>query len=249
MKNLARFLTLTLALAGICFAGMAQGLKDKTDKAATIYVAPLQFYKYYGIKTQVLQTGEKFAGRDYSYTKSYEVGEKVKNINDVYDIVGEVPDAVLEAVNANLMARCQEYFGADKIKAWPEEVKKGSGSYDQKAIDSDFYIILSRVAWSSPVKLKTFVFNEDDKDYKMMGDMENIKITIYEKTKAGKKGKKVFSTNKGVFFEVDPLVYHYTGDDDQSKAAAEFIATKGNKALEDKVNALLDEFFAECDSM
>ena len=249
MKKVAQFIALTMMLTSICYASLAQGLKDKTAKAATIYVAPLQFYKYYGIKTQVLQTGEKFAGRDYSYGNTYEVGEKVKNINDVYDIVGEVPDEVLEVVNAALLARCKEYFGADKIKAWPDDVKKGSGDYDQKAIDSDFYIILSRAAWTSPVKLKTFVFNEQDKDYKMLGDLENIKITIYEKVKAGKKGKKVLSENKGVFFKVDPVVYHYTGEDDEQKAATAFISTKANKALIDKVNILLDEFFAKCDSM
>jgi len=245
MKKLIPFAAAVLMLMFAGSATLAQALKAKTDKAATIYVAPLQFYKYYGIKTQVLQTGEKFPGRDYSYTKTYEVGEKVKKINDVYDIVGEVPDADLEAINANLLARCKEFFGEDKVKVWPDDVKKGAGDYDQKAIDCEFYVILSRISWSGPVALKTFVFNEDDKEYKMMGDGETIKITIYEKTKAGKKGKKALSSNKGVFYQIDPLVYHYTGEDDQSKAAAEFISTKANKALADKVNELLDEFFAE----
>lgn len=242
MKKITQFIVLTLMLTSISFAGLAQGLKGKTDKALTIYVAPLQHYKYYGIKRQVLQTGEKFPGRDYKSSGIYEVGEKVKVINDVYEIVGELPDAELEAINANLMTRCQEYFGADKIKIWPDGVKK-------KEIDCDFYIILSRAAWSSPVALKTFVFNERDKDHKMLGDMENIKITIFEKVKAGKKGKKVFSTNKGVFFKIDPVIYHYTGEDAELKAAMMFIETKANKALADKVNLLLDEFFAECESM
>lgn len=244
MKKLTQLVAAALMLMFAGSAGQAQEIKAKTDKAATIYVAPLQFYKYYGIKTQVLQTGEKFPGREYSYTKTYEVGEKVKNINDVYDIVGEIPDADIEAINANLLARCKEFFGEDKVKLWPEEVKNKSGNYDQKSIDCEFYVILSRVAWSSPVKLKTFVFNERDKDYKMLGDLETIKITLFEKTKTGKKGKKALSTKKGVFYQVDPVVYHYTGEDDQSKAAAEFISTKANKALSDKVNELLDEFFA-----
>ena len=129
------------------------------------------------------------------------------------------------------------------MKLWPEEAKNKLSNYDQKSIDCDFYVILSRVAWTSPVKLKTFVFNEEDKDYKMMGDMEMIKITLYEKTKAGKKGKKALATKKGVFYQIDPLVYHYVDEDSQSNAAAEFISAKANKALTDKVNELLDEFF------
>jgi len=236
MKKILQILF--IALGVFCFyPAFSQSLSEKIASADVIYVAPLQFYKYYGLR----QTGG--ATVSYSYKGEFAIGDEV-GITDPsysYEIVGEVPADLLKAVSESLLNQLQEKWGADKVKAWPEDIKNKLGVYDEKEIDCKIYITMQRTLWKEPLSLIRLSSSNPDVSPAIKGKTDDIKLTIYEKVKAGKKGKKVVRISKSAFRD---LYVEFPDIDNCSDAAAEF-AEKANAQLQTVVNEMLAELLAE----
>ena len=219
------------------YPSFAQSLSEKIASADVIYVAPLQFYKYYGLK--------RGGGGDvpYSYKGEFTIGNRV-GVTDPsisYEIVGEVPADLLKSVSDNILNQLQEKWGADKVKAWPEDVKNKLGLYDEKQIDCKLYITMQRTLWREPIGLVRLSSSNPDVAPAIKGRTDDIKLTIFEKAKAGKKGKKVVRITKDPFRD---LMIEFPDIDNYSNAAAEF-TEKGNAQLQTVIDEMLVEFFAE----
>jgi len=228
-------LILFIAL-GACPA-FSQSLSEKIAAADVIYVAPLQFYKYYGLK--------RGGGGDvpYSYNGEFAIGDKV-GVTDpsiYYQIVGEVPKDLLKTVSENMLSQLQEKWGADKVKTWPEDVKNKMGLYDEKDIDCKLYITMQRTLWKEPIGLVRLSSSNPDVHHAIKGRTDDIKLTIFEKVKSGKKGKKVVRITKSLFGN---LHVEFPDIDNYTDAAVEF-GEKANAQLQTVVDKMLAEFFAE----
>lgn len=243
-----RFTKITMAaIIAVCCAnfGFSQSLKERIDKAEVIYVAPLKFHTHYALK--LAGGGEKGA---YSYSSEYEVGDKLDDATNpaiAYEIVNIFPQDKMDAINEQFLARCKEQFGEDKVKLWPEEIRnKTMGTWDQKKIESDFYIILKRAAKQTPVKLTTFQGNTPSMANRIVGSSDAITLTIFEKVKAGKKGKKMVRVIKKSFSGMEPNFIEYTGDEysDAAKKLSEIAIDNFSNVI----NAAIDELIAEISS-
>jgi len=234
------------AIIAVCYwnFGFSQSLKERIDKAEVIYVAPLQFHNYFALR---LAGGGTVS---YSYTNEYNVGDMVSDATDpniAYEISNIFPQDKMDAINEQLLSRCKKEFGEDKVKLWPEELKtKMTGGWDQKKIEGDFYIILQRAAWTSPVRMKTFESSNPAVANRVVGGGDAITLTIFEKVKAGKKGKKMARIIKNSYSGMDPISVEYTGDgySDAAKKLSETAIENFSKV----VNAAIDELFAEISS-
>jgi len=250
MKNINYFLLLVMtkftkilltAIIAVCYSnfGFSQSLKERIDKAEVIYVAPLQFHNYFALELAGGGSGS------YSYTNEYNVGDMVSDGTDpnvAYEIANIFPQDKMDAINEQLLARCKKEFGEDKVKLWPKELKtKMTGGWDQKKIEGDFYIILQRAAWTSPVSIKTFESSNPAVASRVVGGGDAITLTIFEKVKAGKKGKKMARIIKNSYSGMDPKYVEYTGDgySEAAKKLSETAIENFSKVVNDAIDELI----------
>lgn len=230
---------LIIVLGVVCFyPSFSQTLSEKISSAKSIYVAPLVYYNYYGLKG-----GAGLGTKPYSFTGEFVVGDvvSVTDPNISYKIVGEVPSDQLKKENDFVMAQLQEKWGADKVKTWPDDMKRAIGTLNQKDIDCDIYVIMTRAAWQSPLRLSLISSSNPDVKPVIKGGTENIKLTIYVKEKAGKKGKKVAKVMRSPYGD---LSVECTNPDNTDEAASEF-ASKANEQLHTVIEGLLTDFYSE----
>lgn len=241
MRLNLKLLAIALAIIGVSLPNYAQTLAEKIAGESTIYVSPLNYYKYYGVKS-----GAGLGTVPYSYNGSFNIGDMVSvtDPNYSYELVGEVNEELISTINQQIISRFAEKWGENKFKPWPENMINQIGNYDQKNIESDIYIIIQRAAWQEPLRLISVSSSNPDVKSQIKGGTENIKITIYERLKAGKKGKKVASVMINPFTD---LVQEYSGEDQRSEAGAEFVQ-KANAELQNKIDELLDQLFSEIQS-
>lgn len=221
------------------YPSFAQTLSERIATAEVIYVAPLQYYNYYGLKL-----GPGLWTKPYKFDGDFSVGDIVSTIdpNISIEIVGKVPEETLTSVYDNLIKQLQDKWGADKVKPWPKEVvNKTMGTFDQKSIDCKIYVIMQRAAWQDPLMLTKV---SSDKP-QIKGGNENITLAIYEKTKVGKKGKKQAKVMKSAF---EGLNVEFDNVDDHKDAGAEF-SQLANENLQPTVDALIEDFLAEIEKL
>ena len=240
MKN---FMYRLLIVFGMIFVypSFAQTLSEKITKAEKIYVAPIQFYKYYAIKV-----GPNLWTKPYSFNGEFAPGDivSVTDPNISWEIVGEVPSQLLDDVYANFLKQLQDKWGADKVEAWPEDLMNKMGAFNEKDIDCSFYVMMERVAWQEPLRLTKLSSANPDVPSVIKGGTENITITIFEKVKAGKKGKKAVKVMKNPFYD---LAVEFAETKDNSAAGAAF-CQKANDQLQSVIDEMLVEFFTEIDN-
>lgn len=216
----------------------AQSLSEKIRSEDEIYIAPLTHMDYYAMK---LGAGEATKGK-YDNTNEYQVGDVVDDASDpnvTFEIVGKFSNDALAELNKSLLDKLKEYFGSDKVKEWPKDMKKNmNGNWDQKKIDCKYYIIIKRLSINDPVLLQLF----DSSTPIVVGGSDMFTINLYEKVKAGKKGKAIVKISHKITKGVDGIPI----GDDYRAAASKFVEIQNGKfpAL---AAATLDEFLAEAE--
>ena len=188
----------------------AQGLKSRVMNAEKIYIEALKNTRYIAVKVGSYTVGS--GGNMYYPKTTYAVGDILVQGLEKVMIVGEFTDERLEQINNFIFKQCQDYFGADKIQWWPEDKfrKKYMGSenvLDQKSVDSDYYIIIDGVFETGRGDLiyidqSKNSINGYDLSLSVITGAFTFRVRLFERTKAGKKGKRVAKGNVKLFSNV-----------------------------------------------
>lgn len=232
---------LILALFFASFSTLAQSLKDRAKAADKIYIEPIRGRNLVTISVASPPMGSFV---EYLSREKAKPGEKFKDDGAGANrlMVGEITTENQQWANDLILSRCKDYFGADKMQLWPEDQfrDKWNGGPNGKAVDSDFYIIVEcrdfRID-AAPYEAKS------QTTYKFMGALGPIKIKLFEKVKAGKKGKNL-ATGKNSPLESD-LLEDIVIEDMEIKLHPELEKSVHviNDNFKNAITQALDEFF------
>jgi len=186
----------------------AQGLKSRIMNAEKIYIEALKYTRYMAVKVGSYNLGGD--GNMYHTQATYAIGDILFQGLDNVMIVGEFSDERLEQINNFIFKQCQDYFGADKIQWWPEDKfrTKYMGSEnvpDQKSVDSDYYIIIdgvSEIGRDDLIYINRNLTSDNGYYLSLPVDEGTFRVRLFERTKTGKKGKRVANGNVKLFSNV-----------------------------------------------
>lgn len=178
---------------------VGQSLAERLAGTESVYLEPIRGRNLIQISLGTL--GDPELTMEYPSRDQVKPGERYKNIREIM-VVGEIPPSDQQWANKLLKDRLSEYLGAEKLALWPQDqFRNRYGDPDQKNIDSDFYIIV----YCRDFRIDRMINEtEGSTTFSFMGTLGPIRISLYEKTKAGKKGKKII-TAKGSPLDTEEL--------------------------------------------
>ena len=221
----------------------AQGLKSRVTNAEKIYIEALKYTRYIAVKVgSYYPSGE---GNMYNSQVTYAIGDRIVQLLDELMIVGELSDERLEEINNFIFKQCQDYFGADKIQWWPEDkfrtkyMGKENVS-DQKSVDSDYYIIIDggEAPGGNLLIINRHLTSDNGYYLSLYPEEGTFRVRLFERTKAGKKGKRVAKGNVKLFSNVGKK------NKDRSVTVDE-ITIESTAPLVEKILAAVDDSFSQ----